>query len=61
MTSRYCWEWQKNRELSWGVGGNKLWLVPEGMIVLGLTAAGLVAVVVGTAERPSIGDYATAL
>lgn len=42
-------------------GKRELWLVPVGMIVLSLVDAGLVAVVAGSAEGPSIGDSAVTL
>ena len=37
-------------------GKRELWLVQVEMIVLSLVDAGLVAVVAGSAERPSMGD-----
>ena len=42
-------------------GKRELWLVQVEMIVLSLVDAGLVAVVAGSAKRPSIGDSAVTL
>ena len=43
------------QHLVWGWGKGQLWLVPA-VIFLSLAESGLVAVVAGSAERPSMGE-----